>query len=135
MSSYEFKVVPAPIRPRKLTGLARGQDRFCATLTDVMTDLGLEGWEFVRAETLPFENRRLWFWRTRAPRSCLVFRRAIPALADTDADQAIRPRRVAPDDAVSVIATRPARLTLSEPVMPSRRPARRLHLGGGVQAA
>lgn len=111
MSGFEFKVVPAPKRARKLTGLAKGEDRFCATLTDVITDLGLDGWEFVGAETLPHVRRLLGLFRRREERGCLVFRRrieplmaetkseaiaaeAMSLLADDDDEEVVKPKRV-----------------------------------------
>ena len=77
MSSYEFQVVPAPERVRKLTDLKKDQDKFCATVTDVLTDMGLAGWEFVGAETLPFQQRRMLMFPRVADKTCLVFRREI----------------------------------------------------------
>ncbi|MBF9034845.1 hypothetical protein HKCCE2091_11395 [Rhodobacterales bacterium HKCCE2091] len=104
MSRYEFKVLPSPQRVRKLTGLARGQDKFCATLTDVMTDMGLQGWEFMGAETLPCSGRRLGLFPTSEEKSILVFRREIgraPLLAEQPEPviaevKKVEPKKVAP---------------------------------------
>lgn len=85
-ASYEFQVVPAPERVRKLTDLTKDQDRFCATVTDILTDMGLAGWEFVGAETLPYRERRMFLFSRQMHKSCLVFRREIQKM--------IEPKRV-----------------------------------------
>ncbi|MBF9030782.1 hypothetical protein HKCCE3408_10300 [Rhodobacterales bacterium HKCCE3408] len=113
MSRYEFKVLPAPKRPRKLTGLEKDQDKFCATLTDVMTDMGLDGWEFVSAQTLPYEERRFGLFRRVGSKPCLVFRREIERL--DQAEQKVAPKRIARAHVVSRVNGGARRITLSDP--------------------
>jgi hypothetical protein len=58
--------------------------RFAATLTRLMNELGAEGWEYQRAETLPCDERRGLTGRVETTQHVLVFRReretASPAL-------------------------------------------------------
>ena len=50
--------------------------RFAATLTRLMNELGAEGWEYQRAETLPCDERRgLTGSRVETTQHVLVFRR------------------------------------------------------------
>lgn len=95
MSSYEFMVVPAPQKVRKLTGLEKDQDKFCATITDVITDQGLNGWEFMSVEVMPQRSRIMGLFPTTRMRSCLMFRREIEQLCERT-DDGVQPRRVAP---------------------------------------
>lgn len=82
MSSYEFQVVPAPERAMAATNLTKNQDQYCMTVTDILTDMGLAGWDFVGAETLPVRERRMFIFSRQSQKSCLVFRREIKKLAE-----------------------------------------------------
>jgi hypothetical protein len=76
---YEYKVVPAPARAAKVKGLKTTGDRFAHVLTEALNDLGAEGWEFQRTETLPCEERKGWFGGTRvSTQIMMIFRRALP---------------------------------------------------------
>jgi hypothetical protein len=76
---FEYKVVPAPARVSRVRGLKTTGDRFAHTLTETLNTLGGEGWEFLRSETLPCEERKGWFGGTRvSTQTVMVFRRSIP---------------------------------------------------------
>lgn len=87
MPGYEYKVMPAPVRGEKARGLKTGADRFAHALSLVMNALGRDGWEYVRADTLPSEERTGFTGRTTVYHSLLVFRRPLadPAAAPADA--------------------------------------------------
>ena len=120
MSRYEFQVVPAPSRARKLTDLTRGQDVYCATITDILTDMGLAGWEFVGAETLPHYQRRMFFFSSYSEMTCLVFRREIERLVAPSnrlQGEIFAPKRIAaqPSAMVAQQQTGARRLNVSMP--------------------
>jgi hypothetical protein len=77
MPRYEYKLVPAPERAVKRKGM-KGATAFAATLQDVMNELGAEGWHYLRADTLPQEERVGLASRTTTYRNLLVFQRALP---------------------------------------------------------
>lgn len=77
MQQYEYKVVPAPRRGQKAKGAKGTDERFALTLQTVMNDLAAKGWEYLRAETLPSEERSGLTGRTTVEQSVLVFRRAL----------------------------------------------------------
>lgn len=85
MTAYEYKVVPAPVRGEKARGLKTGAERYAHALEGLMNTLGADGWEYVRADTLPSEERSGLTGRTTVYHNLLVFRR----LADDEvvADQ------------------------------------------------
>ena len=87
--SYEYRVVPAPSRGEKAKGVKGVADRFSVALMHVMNELGAEGWEYLRAETLPCEERKGLFGHRSNMQHVLVFRRprdSAPAeLPETDA--------------------------------------------------
>ncbi len=77
MQSYEYKVVPAPLRGDKERGLKTGAERFAHALAQLMNELAQEGWEYWRAETLPAEERAGLTSKTTVYHNLLVFRRAL----------------------------------------------------------
>lgn len=87
MPIYEYKVVPAPKRGLKAKGLKTGEARFANALQQVMNDLGAQGWEYQRTDTLPLEERQGLTGKTTSFQNMLVFRRA--ALVTEDAPAAL----------------------------------------------
>lgn len=76
MPIYEYKVVPAPEKAPKVKGL-KGSERFAHAIETLMTTLGADGWQYVRADTLP-ETERTGLSRTRTiQRNLLIFRREL----------------------------------------------------------
>ncbi|HSF63753.1 MAG TPA: DUF4177 domain-containing protein [Paracoccaceae bacterium] len=85
MQRYEYKVVPAPRRGEKVKGAKTVEDRFAVALAHVMNDLGAEGWEYLRADTLPCEERVGLTGKATHFHHMLVFRRVLPAGATAPA--------------------------------------------------
>jgi len=81
MPSFEYKVVPAPSKGVKQRGLKRPEDRFALALSQVMNGLGAEGWEYIRADILPAQERSGLASKQTVYHTLLVFRRP---LADPD---------------------------------------------------
>ncbi len=78
---YEFKVVPAPRRGEKARGVKSTEERFALALTTVMNALGQEGWDYVRADTLPVDERSGLTGVKTSYQNMLVFRREVQAEA------------------------------------------------------
>lgn len=74
--SFEYKVVPAPVKGVKARGVKAGPDRFAHALEIVMNDLAADGWEYQRTDTLPCEEREGLMGKTTVYQNMLVFRRA-----------------------------------------------------------
>lgn len=73
---YEYKVIPAPRQARRSKGARTVQDRFAQTLADTINAEAGAGWEFVRAESLPVEQKKnMLSSPTESYHSVLVFRR------------------------------------------------------------
>lgn len=75
MPHYEYKVVPAPTKGLKARGLKTPESRFANALQHLMNDMGADGWEFQRAETLPSQERSGLTSTVTTYRNVLVFRR------------------------------------------------------------
>lgn len=130
MPRYEYKVVPAPKKGEKARGVRTPEDRFALALTTLMNQLGAEGWDYVRADSLPSEERSGFTGRTTVVQNLLVFRRVIeiapPARAEAAPATAVRPNLVAaPDPAWTPEATVvPVRRDQPEGPAPRLGPAR-----------
>ena len=79
MQRFEYKVIPAPRRAEKQRGLKTTEDRFAHALTEVMNSLGRDGWEYIRADTLPCEEKSGFTGKSTSFQNMLVFRRVIEA--------------------------------------------------------
>jgi hypothetical protein len=106
MSAYEYKVVPAPARAEKLKGVSAPEQRFAVSVEKLMNHYAAEGWEYLRAETMPSEERKGLAGRTTQMRTLLVFRR--PAAAQGRPASAASPGAPAPASAPSTPGERPA---------------------------
>lgn len=76
MSQWEYKVIPAPVQGTKARGVKTAEDRFALTITDALNEMAIEGWEYLRAETLPCETKKGLTGRETTFQNLLVFRRA-----------------------------------------------------------
>lgn len=82
MQRYEYKVIAAPKRGEKARGAKTTPDRFALALMQVMNDLGAQGWEYLRADTLPCEERSGFTGKTTTFQNMLVFRRVLDAATE-----------------------------------------------------
>ncbi|WP_112309967.1 DUF4177 domain-containing protein [Pseudogemmobacter bohemicus] len=79
MQRFEYKVVPAPRRGEKARGVKSTEDRFALALSTVMNELGAEGWDYIRADALPCDERSGLTGTKTSFQNMLVFRRALEA--------------------------------------------------------
>ena len=75
MQRYEYRVVPAPRKGEKARGLKSAEERFAFALTGLMNRMGAEGWEYLRADTLPQDERVGLTGSKTIFQSLLIFRR------------------------------------------------------------
>ena len=79
MQRYEYTVVPAPRRGEKARGVKTTEERFALALAALMNRLGAEGWEYVRADALPCDERAGLTGTKTTYQNMLVFRRVLEA--------------------------------------------------------
>lgn len=84
LQDYEYKVVPAPRRGEKARGAKTSEDRFAYAVQGLMNTLAADGWEYVRADTLPCDERSGLTGTKTTFQNLMVFRRAVYA-EDSDA--------------------------------------------------
>lgn len=91
MTMFEYRVLPAPSKGLKAKGVKTTEARFAHALMQIMNEMGREGWEYQRTDTLPCEERVGFTGRTTKFQNMLVFRRA---LAAAEATRPVPPARV-----------------------------------------
>jgi len=94
--TYEYRVVPAPTKGKRGKGLRSTADRFANALSLAINEMAAEGWEYLRTDTLPAEERQGLTGRTTVFQNMLVFRRVAEAEAE-----------VAPQDDAEAVANDP----------------------------
>lgn len=85
---FEYKVVPAPARGVKARGLRSGEERFAHALSSLMNEMAAEGWDYLRSDTLPAEERQGLTGSRTVYHNMLVFRRALAVLEEAEPLQA-----------------------------------------------
>lgn len=118
MPRFEYKVVPAPAKGQKAKGVKTQEGRFALAIETSLNALALEGWEYVRAELLPSDERSGLTGSTVNWRNVLIFRRELET--ETDALDA-RPVAVAPAPQIAPIAGDPGMIP-AEPVLETPTP-------------
>lgn len=96
MQRFEYKVIPAPKRGEKARGVKTTEDRFAYALTLLMNDLGAEGWDYVRADALPCEERAGFTGTKTTFQNVLVFRRVLAEAEDRPATRLLLSDAAAP---------------------------------------
>lgn len=116
MKVFEYRVVPAPVRTQRVKGAKTTEARFAHLMTGVINSEAEDGWEYVRAETLPCEERRGLTKRESTMQTVLVFRR-LPSELEREA------RALAEPDPLPVAPTLSTQAP-SEEFAPALGPAR-----------
>ncbi|MEM8789730.1 MAG: DUF4177 domain-containing protein [Pseudomonadota bacterium] len=89
---YEYKAVTAPRRAKRAKGARTPADRFARTLTETINAEAAEGWEYLRADTLPVDEKQGMLGKaTEVFQSVLIFRRSAGAQGANVTD--LRPLR------------------------------------------
>lgn len=101
MKHYEYQVVPAPKKGEKAKGAKTAAEKFAVALTNLMNRMGSEGWDYIRADTLPCEERVGLTGSKSVFQNMLVFRRemfieAVDMLEPEDAHRTVPPLRREP---------------------------------------
>lgn len=79
--NYEYKVVGGPERAKRRRGARTSSDRVAAAFEEILKAEAVEGWEYLRTDTVPVTERAGWFSPARTvSRAVLVFRRPLEAV-------------------------------------------------------
>lgn len=84
MQMYEYKVVAAPNQTRRVRGVKTPAGRFAVVLTEAINAEAEQGWEYLRSDSLPVEEKPgLLKSKVENYYTVLVFRRALHPAEDT----------------------------------------------------
>lgn len=72
---YEFRVIPAPLKADRIAGLRTDSDRMAYAWTMLLNEMADDGWDYVRADTLPNDNSADLTGTAPPTMTLLVFRR------------------------------------------------------------
>ncbi|SIS72431.1 hypothetical protein SAMN05421759_102649 [Roseivivax lentus] len=100
MPHYEYRVLPAPEKGQKAKGVKGPAARFAHGIEALINEMGAEGWEYLRADTLPSVERAGLTSTTTEWRTLLVFRRV-----RLDHAEAFQPKELPAPDAASAPAS------------------------------
>lgn len=119
MPVYEYKVMPAPRQAKKVKGVRGAAELFAHTLAEAINVAARDGWDYVRAETLPAEAPAGWFRRgARSEETVLIFRRergeSLEPRLSLPREEAAGPRLGAVDRPVPAAPRREPRLLEEE---------------------
>ena len=89
--TFEYTVIPAPDKGEKARNAKTPGERFSLAFANKLNEMAADGWEYVRAEVLPSEERTGLTGRTTIYHNLLVFRRALAAMPDIADGDANRP--------------------------------------------
>ena len=118
MQLYEFMVVPSPKRGVKSRTARTTEDRFALALTLLMNEFGAEGWDYVRSDALPCEERTGFTGTKTTFQNVLVFRRPIgEAQTNTPAPLRLTAEPEGPAALIRPLGPAEARLSVTAPVL------------------
>lgn len=87
MPVFEYKVLPAPNRPKRKKGVKGNSGRFAFALEEAINEAAAEGWEYLRADSMPVQERQgLMRSAVETYHTVLIFRReaAAPVVQDEE---------------------------------------------------
>lgn len=90
MRQFEYKAVPAPTTGTKAKGVKTREDRFALSMSDILNDMADDGWEYVRAEMLPMEERKGLTGTQTSYQNVLIFRRLRTEVLTLDESPRVR---------------------------------------------
>lgn len=132
MPNYQYKVVPAPTKGTKAKGVKTAESRFALSVEDVLNQMGRDGWEYLRAELLPSEERSGLTGSTTNWRNVLVFRRAQPTVVEV-VNEALAPKAQATPDTEPPARPDPQLTDQPRPDPPMATGAERMLKDNGVE--
>lgn len=81
---FEYKAVGAPERGKRRKGAKSRSDRAAVAVEQVIAAEAVDGWEYLRTDHFPVEERSGWLARARiTERAVMIFRRALTGQGGT----------------------------------------------------
>ncbi len=119
MTFYEYKVVPAPTKGQKAQGIKTPEARIANTIEGLLNAQAAEGWEYLRTDILPSDERSGLTGTQTVYRTLMVFRRAKSVPQDAAGDVIAAAQSVAEAVSPAQPTTRRREPSLAQ-IQPSR---------------
>ncbi|SDZ09487.1 hypothetical protein SAMN05444004_10613 [Jannaschia faecimaris] len=85
---YEYEVIPAPTKAKRVAGLIKENERVAHEISELFNDMAIDGWEYVRADTISIDDVTGISGNIPKAHTLLVFRRPL-IQSTTDAVEAL----------------------------------------------
>ncbi|MCS5600943.1 MAG: DUF4177 domain-containing protein [Paracoccus sp.] len=105
---FEYTVIPAPTRGEKARDVKTPTDRYALAVTQELNRMAKDGWEYIRADVLPSDERSGLTGRTTIYHNLLVFRRKADATETPEPERQQIPQPEYPVAAAPVRKPQPA---------------------------
>ncbi len=93
---YEYMVIPAKRQPGRFRGVRQTDARFANSICEQLNEAAADGWEYLRAESLPAEQRTGLFRKKVVTFHALLFFRRPAAPRETAVTEEPRPKSLRP---------------------------------------
>lgn len=77
MQRFEYRALPAPKKGKKAKGVRGSAGRFAHGVTEALNEMAAEGWDYVRSDTMPSEERSGLTSKTTVFQTVMIFRRPL----------------------------------------------------------
>lgn len=98
MAQYDYRAIPAPTKGQKIEGVKAPETRFAQTIEGLLNAQAAEGWEYMRSDVLPSDERAGLTSTQTIYRTLLIFRRSTATPHDA-ADEVIQAAQTAAEAA------------------------------------
>ncbi|APX90578.1 hypothetical protein BV394_13335 [Brevirhabdus pacifica] len=78
MPRYEFTAIAAPRKGKSGKGVKGREAKFAHALGEVLNEMGADGWDYVRTDMLPCDERSGLLGSTTTDMHMMIFRRELP---------------------------------------------------------
>jgi len=83
MDHFKYKVIPAPRNGVRSKGAKGPAGRYAGALENAINVLAADGWEYLRAESLPMDERHgITMRKTETYQNVLIFRKPVASPSD-----------------------------------------------------
>lgn len=106
---YEYTAIPAPTRGEKAKDAKTSADRYALALSAELNRMAADGWQYLRADVLPSEERSGLTGRSTVYHNLLIFQREIAAKKPANQQAAVaKPSQETAPRAENVATDKPA---------------------------
>ncbi|PID35913.1 MAG: DUF4177 domain-containing protein [Rhodobacterales bacterium] len=96
---FEYIAKPAPTKGTKARGVRSSADRLALSVTNAINEMAAQGWQYLRVDTLPVEERSGLTGKVTTYQNLLIFQREIEVEVEEEAPLGLEDTRDDEEDA------------------------------------